>query len=326
MKKRDCILEKTVSIELQIPLSTKSLVKIPNQIFPDSISIIVPCFNEEAAIGKTIDRLVAEFPEAEIIVVDDGSSDQSKDVVVDRSDIIFIRHERNLGQGSSLRTGMKKASRDFVLWYDSDGQHDPEMVQRVLEKLPLYDCVIGARTTASTTELSRRPGKLMLGLVARAITDEPIEDLNSGLRAFRTSVIKKYLHLLPPRFSASTMSTILMLERGYSVGWVPIQTHARVGKSSVSQVRDGMQAILVMLHLVTLFRPLRFILPTSLLLFVSGSVYGLYRAIVVTGLGFPVGALLLVISGIQLFFFGLLADQLSAIRKERFERNDDGSI
>ncbi|MBN2475424.1 MAG: glycosyltransferase family 2 protein [Pirellulales bacterium] len=286
------------------------------------LCIAIPCFNEAAVIGRVLDELEAALPEAEILVVDDGSIDGSRDIIRQHPRVRLLEHDRNRGYGASIRTACLQAGREWILWYDGDGQHRPEMIEVVLPYARAYDCVIGARSSSSRLDWRRQAGRRVLLWVAQVLTRTRIPDLNSGLRVFRLATLKRYLHLLPDGFSASTTTTMLMLERGYRVRWIPITTGARTGRSSVRLLRDGWATLMLILHLVILFNPLRFFMPLSLGLCFAGLVYGVVRAIL-GGLGIPAAAVVVILLGVQAFFFGLLADQISAIRKERYEDMPD---
>ncbi len=282
------------------------------------VSVVIPCFNERGSIEATVDALRRDSPDLEIIVVDDGSTDSSCKELSVKNEVVVLHHNRNRGQGASLVTGMKHATRPYVLWYDADGQHCPEMVAQLLEAMSEFDCVIGQRTSESQRSQPRWFGRRLLQWTARIITGVSVGDVNSGLRAFRRDVISKYLHLIPNRFSASTVTTILMFERSYRVGWVDINVQPRIGASSLSPLRDGWQAIGLIVHLVQLFHPMRFFFPVSAGLMMLGTVYGIVRA-VLAGRGVPDLAVILFLTGVQIFFFGLMSEQISAMRKERFE-------
>lgn len=287
-----------------------------------SLTIAIPCFNESQAIDRVLRELETSFPQAEILVVDDGSTDDTQEIVRRHTKVRLLVHDRNRGYGAAIKTACLHATRKFLVWYDGDGQHKPEMVRALMEHLEDHDCVIGARSSQSRAPWSRRLAAGCLRWVARLLVRAQIPDLNSGLRACRVSVLRRYLHLLPNGFSASSTTTILMLERGYRVRWTPITTLARQGTSSVRVVRDGLRTLMLILHLVILFNPLRFFLPLSFGLSALGLIYGTVRA-VISRLGFPTLAVVIILVGVQAFFFGLLADQISAIRKERFEDVQD---
>jgi glycosyltransferase involved in cell wall biosynthesis len=284
-------------------------------------SILLPAFNEEEGIAAVLRELRAALPkEAEIIVVDDGSTDATAARAAAVKGVLLVRHPANRGYGAALVTGMRAARGEYVCWYDADGQHRPPDALAVCRALADdgLDYCVGVRGADSHADRRRKLGKWVLGVVVRFIAGRPVADYNSGLRGFRREVILRYAHLLPKRFGASTVSTLLMLERGYRGKDIPIVVRPRVGKSSVRQLRDGTRTLFLLLQLILLFNPLRFYGGLGLFLMAGGLIYGLYRAYA-DRLGFPVLGALVVILGIQCLVFGLLADQISALRRERFE-------
>ena len=221
---------------------------------------------------------------------------------------------------------MRAADTPFVAMYDADGQHRPEDLLKVMSIARHSDLVIGARDNNSSSQLDRRPGKWVLARVANLMTGRKISDLNSGMRMIRRDVILRYLHLLPNGFSASTTTTICMVQRGYDVLFEPITTRKRSGgKSTVKKFRDGTNTIRLMVRLIILFNPERFFLPPALFLIVLGSVYGLYKAMVQSQ-GIPVLAVLVVVTGLITGMFGLLAQQISTLRLEMFERENGSGV
>ena len=203
------------------------------------VSIVIPCLNEEETIGEVIEQLARRFPEAELLVVDDGSSDGTARRAGDRPQVRLLRHPRNRGYGAAIRTACEAATRPYVVWFDADGQHGAEMVAALLARLPQCDCVIGARTGKSPAPWFRRSGVAAICWLARLLTLRSIPDLNCGLRAFRLDLLRRYLHLLPEGFSASATTTLVMLECGHRVLWTPIPTLARSGSSHLRVFRDG---------------------------------------------------------------------------------------
>ena len=284
------------------------------------LTICIPAYNEEQAIGDTLRALKAAVPDAEIIVVDDGSQDATATVAAVVPEVKVLSHERNRGYGAALKTAMRNASRKLVLWYDADRQHRVEDVHRIVQ--PVLDggndVVIGVRKNSLRDNPERNPGKLALKILAELIARDKVPDVNSGLRCFRSEVIKKYLHLLPDGFSASTTSTLLMMKRGYRVGYVDIVTHPRLGKSTVRIFRDGLRTLQLMIRILVLFEAFGFFTALSLLQIIPGGVYGLYMALT-TGRGVPTLAATIVMSGIFTFFMGILCDQITELRKEKFE-------
>jgi len=284
------------------------------------LSIVIPAYNEQTVIGDVIAGLKDELKNknCEIIVVDDGSTDKTFEIATGLG-VKVIRHEFNKGYGASLKTGTRESSGEIVLFLDGDGQHDPKDVHRLLEYFPEYDMVVGARTKSSSYKpLLRRPGKRILSMFADFLAGIKIPDLNSGLRAFKKDILLKYMHLLPSGFSFSTTSTFAFLKSNRRIKYVPIAVRKRTGKSSVKQFRHGSQTIMLMLRLIVLFEPLKVFMPTSILLLFLGIAWMTHDIIVNPG-GIADATILLLISSILIFFFGLLTDQVSAMRREKHE-------
>ncbi len=286
-----------------------------------AFSIIIPAFNEEAGLDRTLAELCdnERLCQAEIIVVDDGSTDHTAEIIRSFPRVRLVQHPFNRGYGSAIITGVRASRGDYIVWFDSDGQHRVEDLLAIcneLESNHLEFC-IGVRDENSYEENNRRLGKWLLRQVVRFATSRPVPDFNSGLRGFRRDVLMQYLHLLPKGFGASTLTTLLMIEGSHYGSTVPITVDRRLGKSTVKQVRDGIRTLQIILHIVLLFKPLQFFGFIAVLLILVGGVYGIYKAFLI-GLGFPVLGSLLIILGVQAFFFGLLCDQVSALRRERF--------
>lgn len=284
----------------------------------ESVTVIVPAYNEEKAIGDVIRNLKEVVPDYEIIVVNDGSSDATASRAAEAGAMV-ISHEMNKGYGQALCTGIRAARTDIVVFVDADGQHDPHDVPRLVAEAGDHDMVVGSRTNAARVDPQRAAGKKMLSLFANYLAKQKIPDVNSGLRAFRRDAILRYLHLMPAGFSFSTTSTFAMLKSGRRVKWIPIQARKRIGTSTVRQLKHGPQTIMLMLRLTVLFDPLRVFLP------VSGSL--LLMAAVMTAVNFmffrtavPATAVFLGISGILLFMMALTVDQVAAIRRELHDR------
>ena len=288
------------------------------QIFRD-LTVCIPAYNEAGAIEATLRQLRENFPDAQILVVDDGSSDGTGDIARGVEGVDVIAHVSNRGYGASVKTAIRHADRQAVAWYDSDGQHRPQDLAAVATPVLSgeKDAVVGARGEGSDVRVGRVPGKMLLKVVAQLIARQRIPDLNSGLRCFRKEVIDRYLHLLPDGFSASTTSTLLMIKRGYRFDYVPIVTDRRIGKSTVKH-SDGLATLHLMTRLMVLFDAFRFFLALSIIQILPGLIYGVILAID-KGLGFPTFAAMLVISGVLTFLIGLVCDQIAAMRQERFE-------
>lgn len=283
-------------------------------------SIVIAAYNEEGGIGDTLSGLVKEYSDvAEILVVNDGSTDSTAAVAAGFPEITLVNHRRNFGYGAALKTGIIEASTDIVCFFDADGQHDPKDIAKLIENMQDSHMIVGARTQASHKILARYYGKFMLKFMSEYIAQRRIPDLNSGLRAVRREAILRYIHLLPDGFSASTTMTMTFLVRRYDVRFVPIVTQKRIGTSQVKFLRDGFGTMMLLLRMAMMFDPLRIFVPISMVFTTLGVTYGTYWMLFKVKMGYPVGALFITLVGVFAFILGLLADQISAIRQERFE-------
>jgi glycosyltransferase involved in cell wall biosynthesis len=287
----------------------------------EKISVLIPAYNEEAGIGATLSALLAEprLAGAELIVIDDGSTDRTAEIVRAYPRVRLVQHPFNRGYGSAIRSGARASRGEAIFWFDSDGQHRVEDLVAIAGKLvdEQLEYVIGVRGSDSHVDSERKLGKWLLRLAVNFAAGRAVPDFNSGLRGFKREVLLGYMHLLPAGFGASTLTTLLMVEGNHHGGTVPILVRPRVGKSTVRQMRDGMRTLRIILHIVLLFKPLQFFGLTGAALIAAGLVYGFIKA-ALNRLGFPVFASLLIILGVQAFFFGLLGDQVAALRRERF--------
>jgi glycosyltransferase involved in cell wall biosynthesis len=277
------------------------------------LSIVVPAFNEEKGLGTTLDGVTAAFPAAEVIVVDDCSQDGTSAIAQRRAGICVLRHPFNRGQGAALKTGMRRATRPWVAWFDADNEHRTEDLRRLAARAQGENlvAVIGQRPPTSSSP-TRRIGKWMIRLIGRGLRIKAGNDLNCGLRVFRREVILRYLPLIPDRFSASLTATLIMIERRYPIAFEPIDTNPRIGSSTV-RLRDGFEAILMLIRAVLLFAPMRFFLPIGLWFVIVGTIYSLALAYFVGG-GIPVAGMLAITIGFLAVILGLIADQISQLR------------
>lgn len=293
------------------------------------LAIVIPAYNEEKAVRQVLRDLVAEpsLEGAEILLIDDGSTDRTGEEAREVPGVRVLRHRINTGYGGAIKTGVRATKREYLCWYDADGQHRPEDLIRLVDRVQAEDADwgVGVRGETSHRQLNRMPGKWLLKTVVRiASKTNHVPDFNSGLRVFRTGLLRIYLHLLPSGFSASTTTTLLMLERGYRMVEVPIETRERIGKSEVRQLRDGARTLLLVLRIFMLFRALVLFLVPGLMILFLGAAYSvaiMYK----NRLGLPIAGLLMMMTGLLTVFMGLIADQLSQIRRERFEDLDPRS-
>jgi len=282
-------------------------------------SIVIPAYNEEEAVFEVIGKLKEYLKEkkylAEIIVVNDGSTDKTGQILDQIPEIKVIHHPYNKGYGAALKTGTQQAQTDWVLFYDSDGQHQPEFIERLLPYRKNYEMIVGERTTYRGP-FWRKPGKKILKWLAEYLVQHKIPDLNSGLRLIKKDFFKRTAHLLPNSFSLSTTITLVFLKQGYNVKYVPIEDKPRLGRSKV-KVRDGFNLMLLILKTIILFSPLRIFLPVSFALLFGAGVVIIYD-LLHQGFKNPhdLTILLLTFSGLIIFFFGLIADQIATLRRE----------
>ncbi len=289
----------------------------------ENLTIIIPVYNEEDAIESTLSELLhlAQFEKWEIIVVNDGSLDNTKTVLEKFTTVKVINHPYNKGYGAALKSGIKSSKTDLICFFDADGQHNPADVKNLLDNIGSFDMLVGERGKDSHKEWIRKPGKWILSKVANFLTGKKISDLNSGLRIIKREIIVKLLHLFPDGFSFSTTSTIAFLNLGFNLGYFPITTKKRIGKSTVKQIKHGSNVLLLVLRLIILFNPLKVFIPVSFTIIIIGLIYEVYQGIVLLGIEkarlIP-GAFFLIITGILIFFFGLVVDQISEMRKHQF--------
>jgi glycosyltransferase involved in cell wall biosynthesis len=282
-----------------------------------SVSIIIPALNEEAAIGKVVGEIVKAFPKAEVIVVNDGSRDKTAEKAAQVGAKV-LSHDKPHGYGAALRTGTENASRPYILFCDGDGQHSVKDVRRIIEACEGYDMVVGARERGSHAPLLRRPGKLLLRWFANFLAGEKIPDLNSGLRIYKHDVLMRYIHLMPKGFSFSTTGTFAMLKSNRRIKYIPIKAGERIGTSTVRQWRHGPQTLMLMLRLTVLFEPLKVFLSVAAGLFLLCLTSFIIDMILARG-GVSDTTVTLAISSLMVFMFGLLCDQVSALRREKHE-------
>ena len=282
------------------------------------LTVVIPAFNEEAALGQVLARLkdtCRDFVHA-IIVVDDGSTDRTAAVAAEHGATV-LRHPTNLGYGAALKTGIRHASTPFLAMMDADGQHDAEALRHIWNQRDAADMIVGARSGIVHSRAWRMPGKWFLRLMASYLTRQQIPDLNSGLRVYRRDVLLKYLHLCPRGFSFTTTITLAMMSRGWRVAYVPFTVNHRHGSPSRVTVTTGLETIVLVLRLVALFHPLRVFVPAASAIAAAGIVWGV--PIALAGRGISVGAMLAIVTAVVLFALGLLCDQISQLRLERFE-------
>lgn len=230
----------------------------------------MPAKNEAPALSDLLPRLKAAQPSAEIIVVDDGSTDDTVAVCV-RNDVSCLSSPYSMGNGAAIKRGTRGGSGDVLVFMDADGQHDPADIARMLEKLDQgFDMVVGARDWSSQAGVGRGAANALYNWLASRITGHKVVDLTSGFRAVRAGKFREFLHLLPNGFSYPTTSTMAFFRSAYPVTYVPIKAAQRIGKSHIKPVRDGVRFLLIIFKIATLYSPLKLFAPASALFFILG--------------------------------------------------------
>jgi glycosyltransferase involved in cell wall biosynthesis len=280
------------------------------------ITIVIPAYNEEHGLPNVLTQLTtmqAEHPGFEIIVVDDGSTDGTSRAAEQFSTVRVITHRRNRGYGAALKTGIRNATHDIICITDADGtypnQRIPELTQRLVETE--YDMVVGARTGENVRiPLQRKPAKWALNQLANYVAGENIPDLNSGLRIFKRPAVLRFFGILPDGFSFTTTITLAMLTNTYLVDYVPIDYHARIGKSKIRPIRDTLNFTQLVMRIALYFAPLKIFLPVSALFMLGAIVWAVLSTTIFSELA-DVSTLVLAVTGIQIGLLGLIAELIN---------------
>jgi glycosyltransferase involved in cell wall biosynthesis len=280
---------------------------------PQSVSVVIPAYNEAAAIAGVVAAVRAAGPWREVIVVDDGSADETSSQA-SAAGAVVVRHPYNKGNGAAVKSGIRRATGEYVLILDGDGQHQAGDARRVVEPLGEYDLVIAARTAATQATHARRFGNDALNRLASYLTGRHIPDLTSGFRGARREHLVEFLHLLPNGFSTPTTTTLAFIKAGYNVAFQPTEAKARVGASKIRFARDGLKFFMIILKIVTLFSPLRVFVPIASAAFLLGVAYGIWNVAVHARI--PNGSVLLILFSVVVFLVGLVSEQIAALRFE----------
>jgi glycosyltransferase involved in cell wall biosynthesis len=282
------------------------------------VSVVIPAFNESQTIGDLVQKIRRRYPDFEIVVIDDGSNDNTAEVAVNEGAVVFS-HPYNIGNGAAIKSGIRVANGDILVLMDGDGQHDPEDIQKLLDYIPDFDMVVGARSLLGQASLGRAMGNRIYNWIGSYVTKFPIQDLTSGFRAVKADIARNFLYLLPNTYSYPTTITLGILRTGRSVKYVPIKTRRRKkGRSNIRLFRDGVRFFMIITRICTLYSPMRVFLPVSLLLFVLGLVRYIYSLIAFGR--FTNMSVLLFVSSIIIFMMSLISEQICQLRFERRER------
>jgi glycosyltransferase involved in cell wall biosynthesis len=282
------------------------------------ISVILPAKNEAAGLRKILPQIKQAVEAAEILVIDDGSTDETRDVCLQHG-VRVISHPYSMGNGASIKTGARNALGDIFVFMDADGQHKPEDISRLLAKLDeSYDMAVGARDYASQAGAHRAFANGLYNRLSSWMVGQKIHDLTSGFRAVRAKKFRKFLYLLPNAFSYPTTITMSFFRAGFGVAYVPIQAPKRIGKSHVNVVRDGLRFLLIIIKIGTLYSPQKLFLPISGSFFLTGVCYYLYTYLTIHR--FTNMSALMFISSILTFLIGIVSEQVSALHYKDSEQ------
>lgn len=284
-----------------------------------SVSVIIPAKNEEDGLSKLLPRLRAAVPHAEIIVVDDGSTDKTSEISR-LNQARVLRHPYSMGNGAAIKTGARAAVGELLVFLDADGQHNPDDIPKLLQMLDTgYDMVVGARRGESQANLGRWYANFTYNWLASLMVGHPIADLTSGFRAVDARRFREFLYLLPNGFSYPTTITMCFFRAGYLVGYLPISVNKREGKSHIKPLKDGLRFMIIIFRIGTLYSPLKLFIPISLFFFTGGLAY--YAYTFMTSGRFTNMSGLLFTTSVLVFLIGLVSEQITNLLYTRSNRN-----
>ncbi|MFQ5756148.1 MAG: glycosyltransferase family 2 protein [Acidiferrobacterales bacterium] len=274
-----------------------------------NVSIVIPAKNEAQNLARLLPVLRRTLPDTEIVVVNDGSTDETA-VVCEQHQVVLVSHPYTMGNGAAVKTGARVAQGSTLIFMDADGQHDPTDTPDLLSKLDEgFDMVVGARHASTHANIGRWGANAIYNRVASWMVGRKIEDLTSGLRAVKAEKFREFLYLLPNGFSYPTTITMSFFRAGYPVGYIPIRARVRQGKSHIKPIRDGVRFLLIIFRVGTLYSPLKLFVPISAAFFSLGLGYYFYTYFMHSR--FTNMSALLLITSILIFLIGLVSEQIT---------------
>lgn len=283
-----------------------------------SISIVIPAYNEADNLPKLINAIKAQYPSCEIIVIDDGSTDDTAKVAAS-CDVKVYKHPYNIGNGAAIKNGLRFSNGEIVVFMDADGQHNPNDIGKLLEFIPEYDMVIGSRSSKDQATLFRSLANTVFNILGSYVSNFPIKDLTSGFRAVKREIALEFIDLLPNTFSYPTTLTLGFLRSGRTIKFVPITTYKRLnGKSKISLFKDGARFFYIIVRICTIYSPMRIFFPLSIMFFSVGLFYYLYTYI--TQGRFTNMSALLFVHSTLIFTLGLISEQICQLRYEKSQQ------
>ncbi len=285
------------------------------------VSVILPAYNEGAIIDRVIQRIIKTLEGGklsyEILVIDDNSDDNTG-LIAQQAGARVITHPYNIGNGASVKTGIRNARGEILIIMDADGQHPPEAIPLLLEKIGPYDMAVGARTSSSESAFHRNIANKIYNALATYVSGRKIEDLTSGFRAVKSPIARSFVYLLPNQFSYPTTITLAILRSGRSLAYIPFEAKRRIGKSKIKPLRDGIRFFLIILRIATFYSPLKVFIPVSIFTFLLGFGYGLIKVLALNQPYGPTSAMLMTMS-LVIFMVGLVSEQVAQMRFEGSE-------
>ena len=281
------------------------------------VSIIIPVYNEAQSIGDLVSKIVELHPEFEVLVINDGSTDDTADIAKDAGAYVHS-HPYNIGNGAAIKSGIRLANGDILVFMDGDGQHDPKDIARLIEYMSDYDMIVGARFISSQASVGRAIGNKLYNVLASYAAKFKIQDLTSGFRAVKSDLARQFLYLLPNTYSYPTTLTLSVLRSGRLLQYIPIEVKSRkTGKSNIGLFKDGVRFFMIIVKICTLYSPFRIFLPVSFLFFLTGFIYYLYTFF--SWGRFTNMSALLFTTSIIIFMMGLVSEQICQMRFDRSE-------
>ena len=278
-----------------------------------SVSIVIPAYQERETIADVVAGARAAMPGCDIVVIDDGSDDGTCEIA-EAAGAYVLRHPYNMGNGAALKTAIRTLSSDFLVIIDGDGQHPTTALPGLVAKLEEYDMVVGARMRESNSSRFRDLGNWVFRSISSYLAEHRIPDLTSGLRAFDRRKALEFIHLYPNGFSFPATSLLAFISAGYRVCFVPVRARRRREgtQSKIMPIRDGYRFLLLILRVCTMINPLKVFVPASVISLLTGILWTIRNVLVLNQ--FSVAGALFMTVGLNILFFGIVVDQLAAIR------------
>ena len=281
----------------------------------EKVSVIMPVYNEGKTIADLVSKIKTCYPDFDVIVIDDGSIDNTADAAQTAGARVYS-HPYNIGNGAAVKSGIRVADGDILVFLDGDGQHVPEDIAKLLRYLPQFDMVVGARSMGDQASLGRALANKAYNWFASYVAKFPIKDLTSGFRAVKSNIAKSFVYLLPNTYSYPATITLGVLRGGMSVKYVPFKMRKRkTGKSNIKLIQDGVRFFMIITRICTLYSPMRVFLPVSFTMFFLGIANYLYTYI--TRSRFTNMSVFMFVAAIIIFMMSLISEQICQMRFER---------